>query len=1205
MARTKKKTSKRKGVGGAPVAGATSPAESALAQVRKLLNASDYAGAEAVLTEHWSKLEKSADAQFFMARVHWMHHRPKLSEQAAQRAVDLAPDVAKYHNELGLAKRGQNRYFEASMDFLRAIRLQPTMREVLNNLATNYIDIGDSRGALACFEAILEHKADYSSGFSNMLFTMNYVDGKPQSELYAAAVRFAERYVNPQRKPAYESRRVDPDPGRRLRVGFVSADLRDHPVAQFLLPLAERLDRDQFELAFYSNAVSVKATAQTARFKACTELWREAEPLSDDALVRQIVRDRIDILIDVSGHTAGNRLPALGRKPAPVQVTWLGYPNTTGIAAIDYRVSDEIVEPGFGVHTAERPALLADGFHCYRPTEGSPEVAPTPALANGHVTFGSLNNLAKVTPKCFRMWAAILNELPDAQLIMKARGVADSGVRERIWQNFEERGVARDRIRFLDLKASKADHLAMMSDIDIALDSAPYTGTTTTCDCLWMGVPVITMLGDTPAARVSASLMHRVGLEPLVAVDEENYVKNAVELASDVGRLADLRQAIRPAFEASALRDEPGFARKFGTMLREIWHAWCAEQGADVPKQVPEAGVSAPPNDLVPPVEPAVAQAETADPHIGTNADTDVDPDVDPDQVRVLHHMARTGGTLISKCLGAMDGVVLLSEAHPHGLQMIDAVAQAQDWFGLIDAGEAAQIRASRTPFEDLIALTNRRCAESGRRLVVRDWTHLDYTGVPFVKKPRYRLTTAACLAERFGKVSQAVTVRHPVDQWLSLNRLAIMQGRLSVRDYLRGYRKFAETAAELGFLRYEDFTAEPGNQLQRLCARLDLPFDPGYAERWADYHKITGDVNQSSAGPREIRPGRAKAHDPELVETFESYRDYHAALELLGYAPAERKPASGKRAGSAGPAAKTPEPAVPKAPNGAPGGGDFGILVTGFARPVDLGNTLESLRLQGEIGRVHVWIDGSGGRKELGRDHGRCVELAKRYEVAEVRAHSGNLGSKKLILDALTDMAGRYARFAFFEDDCFPTRDSVATFRTLLEQIADDPEVFSVYGHHFGVPKEGQTITRFQGWGWGSTSAKLQPYLEELRACYMMNEQDYTDWVQSQLTPKVLRRLDVTPGRDCHAVARFVYSWDSCLALLTARDERVHMKTPQRTVYNCGLGGKTGHFDDNPQLREPPFNMIAPDEVWSVFDPETSRWSPRAASGGVAAVGG
>jgi hypothetical protein len=230
-----------------------------------------------------------------------------------------------------------------------------------------------------------------------------------------------------------------------------------------------------------------------------------------------------------------------------------------------------------------------------------------------------------------------------------------------------------------------------------------------------------------------------------------------------------------------------------------------------------------------------------------------------------------------------MDGVVLLSEAHPNGLKWIDPVHQALEWFGLINDIEADQLRREDKPFETLVALCAARCEATGRTLVVRDWTHLDYTGVPFLE-PRYKLTTRERLADAFDRVHATATVRHPIDQWLSLNKLPIVRGRLPIKDYMRGYRAFAEAAQEIGFVRYEDFTHDPDQALASVCSQIGLAFDEGYRTRWPDYTRITGDVAKEGPPRRDIRPIKSSAHDAEIMQAFAAQPDFKPALDLLGY---------------------------------------------------------------------------------------------------------------------------------------------------------------------------------------------------------------------------------------------------------------------------------------------------------------------------------
>lgn len=263
----------------------------------------------------------------------------------------------------------------------------------------------------------------------------------------------------------------------------------------------------------------------------------------------------------------------------------------------------------------------------------------------------------------------------------------------------------------------------------------------------------------------------------------------------------------------------------------------------------------------------------------------------------------------------------------------------------------------------------------------------------------------------------------------------------------------------------------------------------------------------------------------------------------------------------------------------------DLGILVLGHSRAKHLGLVLDSLELQNVLSITHVWLDGGAGRMEWKGKLDDCRRVAALYAVAETRAHYGHLGIEKLMLNGLEAMARRYQKIVVLEDDCFPTRRAIEIFDRALDAIADRPDVYSIYGHPFLVPAESDTITRFQGWGWATTSDKLKPVLERLYDCFRMNEQDYLTWVQEQLSDDIRGRLDVTGRRKVLGPLSRHFTWDSCTALLTAMAGLVHMKTPVRTIYNCGMGPDSGHFPESEKLRHPPVNMISTDEVWNYFD--------------------
>jgi predicted O-linked N-acetylglucosamine transferase (SPINDLY family) len=298
----------------------------------------------------------------------------------------------------------------------------------------------------------------------------------------------------------------------------------------------------------------------------------------DEEVAKLIRRDRIDILVDLAGHTGDNRLFVFAYKPAPVQVSWLGYPNTTGLQAIDYRLTDAVADPAGEADSlhSEKLVRLKNGFLCYRPSPAAPGIAPLPCLEKGHITFGSFNNISKTSPAVVKTWAEIMRLVPNAHLILKCTQFADKGTRDRYTRLFNDEGIAQDRIRLLAKLPKTEDHLDLYGQVDIGLDPFPYNGTTTTCEALWMGVPVVTMLGERHAGRVGASIMHQVGMtELLVAGDVNAYVNKALFLAGDVHRLAELRRNLRSRLANSPLCDARSFAENIENEYRKMWQRWC------------------------------------------------------------------------------------------------------------------------------------------------------------------------------------------------------------------------------------------------------------------------------------------------------------------------------------------------------------------------------------------------------------------------------------------------------------------------------------------------------------------------------------------------------------------------------------------------------------------------------------------------------
>ncbi len=370
------------------------------------------------------------------------------------------------------------------------------------------------------------------------------------------------------------------NPQKRLKVGYVSPDFRRHSVAYFFEPLLAAHDQAAVETFCYSAVLPYQEDEVTARLKKLARHWHPTRGLTDAQLRQQVRRDGIDILIDLAGQSAHNRLAAFAVKPAPVTATWLGYPATTGLPTMDWRITDALADPpGAEAFHVEKLMRLEGGFLCYRPPAATPEVTPPPALANGFVTFGSFNNHAKINPSVAGTWAALLRAVPDSRLLLKSVQLKDATIREALLGMLAAQGIDRARIDIDTWQNKEADHLAVYGRVDIALDPFPYNGTTTTCEALLMGVPVIALIGDRHSGRVGFDLLTRVGLPQLAAPDSAGYVRVAAELARGLPALSALRQGLRARLRASPLCDENRFAREFESALRSMWQQWC-ESGA-------------------------------------------------------------------------------------------------------------------------------------------------------------------------------------------------------------------------------------------------------------------------------------------------------------------------------------------------------------------------------------------------------------------------------------------------------------------------------------------------------------------------------------------------------------------------------------------------------------------------------------------------
>lgn len=489
-----------------------------------------------------------------------------------RRAIALRPSHAKSHNDLGTALRRKGDLDEAIACYQRALALQPELVEVHNNLGTAMKELGRLDEAVACYQRALDLAPGLAMVRSNLLFTQQYREGVTRAELAAAHAEYDRLHAGPLRATWTPHANVC-DPERPLRVGFVSFDLARHPVGQFLVRLLENLDHSQAQAVCYS--LRPVADEITVRCRAASALWRDVFAMPDEQLAAAIRQDRIDILFDLGGHTAQNRLLVFARKPAPIQVTWAGYVGTTGLETMDYLLADRYhVPPEAETDYCEQVLRMPNGYVAFDPPADAPSPGPLPALASERVTFGSFNNLSKVTPGVVALWAAILRRVPGARLFLQTPALGTPSARSRLVEQFAAQAVEPDRLEFGGPLAP-GKFLAQYQRVDVALDTFPYSGGLTTLEALWMGVPVVTWPGETFAGRHSLSHLSNVGLLQTIAGSSAEYVETAVRLAVDVPRLAEIRSGLRQQVARSPLCDGRQFAADWMQVLRDVWREWC------------------------------------------------------------------------------------------------------------------------------------------------------------------------------------------------------------------------------------------------------------------------------------------------------------------------------------------------------------------------------------------------------------------------------------------------------------------------------------------------------------------------------------------------------------------------------------------------------------------------------------------------------
>jgi len=524
-----------------------------------------------------------------------------------EKALQINPSDPTAYINLGIVFHNTNEHEKAIQYFKAALRINPNLYQAYEYMGFSLSIVGDIEKAIESYQSALLINPNSEMTLVNLgniiakqgrlneaenlfthalqinpnnfktnktfLFNMLYNPKYDEQAILSEHLRVAKKFAEPLSVfvlPHTNQRTV----ARRLRIGYVSPDFRRHPVAYFIEPVLAEHNRELFEVFCYSNADYCDDT--TERIQNSTDQWRDIRTASDEKAAEIIRNDTIDILIDLAGHTANSRILLFARKPAPLQVTWIGYPPTTGLSTIDYKIVDQYTDPP-GITErfySEKLIRLPESFVCYLPDRESPEVGLLPVLTNGHITFGSFNTFKKVTPQVLESWARILKSVPGSYLILKNEIFSEKSICRHITDMFMQRGIIENRIT-LHAEDPSPKHLESYNSVDIGLDTFPFNGLTTTCEAMWMGVPVISLAGNGYAARAGVSLLSNVGLTDLIAKTSDEYISTAVNLANDLKRLQFLREHLRDMMSHSPLCDAKRFTANLESCYHRMWETWC------------------------------------------------------------------------------------------------------------------------------------------------------------------------------------------------------------------------------------------------------------------------------------------------------------------------------------------------------------------------------------------------------------------------------------------------------------------------------------------------------------------------------------------------------------------------------------------------------------------------------------------------------
>ncbi len=496
--------------------------------------------------------------------------------QCHQHAITLDPAHANAYYNLGIILADQYRLAEAVQCYEKAIQLNPNFTNAYNNLANCLRNQGYIAEAIAAYQQALALTPQDASIHSNLLYTLNASLTHDKAVTFQAHQQFNQQHclaLTPLTSAFKNSR----DPYKKLKIGYISSDFHEHSVGYFIEAILANHNHQQFEIYCYYN--QLHSDDVTQRLQNYVDHWVTCQNLDDNQFFDKIQQDQIDILVDLNGHTANNRLLVFARKSAPVQMAYLGYSNTTGLTSIDYRLSDNYAdpEPQSDLFSSEKLIRLPNSYYCYTPYPKIPEINPLPASGKNYITFGSFNHKSKLNKYTLYLWAQVLQAIPTAKFLIKNRSLADENTKKALIQQFNELGITENRLILKAHTKSVFDHLSIYHDIDIGLDTFPYNGATTTCEALWMGIPVVTLVGEKHVSRMGLSILSTAGLKKCLANTEQEFIQRCVQLAQNLTDLSTLRQNLRTQLQNSPLMQASIFTQQLESVYRQCWQTWCEQ----------------------------------------------------------------------------------------------------------------------------------------------------------------------------------------------------------------------------------------------------------------------------------------------------------------------------------------------------------------------------------------------------------------------------------------------------------------------------------------------------------------------------------------------------------------------------------------------------------------------------------------------------